>query len=162
MSKVRKEPFPRHKEDREMDFLIHHMLRSSAARFPRKEALVHGSQRLSYSEVERRVCALASGLNKAGVRRGDRVGILLEPSVSQALSIFGISQANAVFVPMNHLLFPDQVAHIINDCRMKALITTRAKLSSLLPMLQQTCVLKRTWRRLSTPRALRGSPRASC
>jgi len=120
-----------------MDFLIHHMLRTSAARLPDKEALIHGSQRLTYSQVERAVNALAYGLNEAGIERGDRVGILLEPSVPQALSIFAASKANAAFVPMNHLLFPEQVAHIINDCRMKALITTGAKLATLLPMLKQ-------------------------
>jgi len=121
-----------------MDFLIHHMLRSSAARYPRKQALVNGSQRLTYFEVESCVNALADGLNGAGLERGDRLGILLEPSLPQALSIFAASKANAVFVPINHLLFPDQVAHIVNDCRMKGLITTRSKLSTLLPVLKQT------------------------
>jgi acyl-CoA ligase (AMP-forming) (exosortase A-associated) len=121
-----------------MDFLLHHMPRSSAARHPEKEALVHGAQRLTYAEVERAVSALAYGLTAAGVERGDRVGIFLEASVPQALSIFAASQANGAFVPINHLLFPEQVAHIINDCRMKALITTEAKLATLLPILSQT------------------------
>jgi acyl-CoA ligase (AMP-forming) (exosortase A-associated) len=121
-----------------MDFLIHHMLRSSAGRYPHKHALIHESQRLTYSDVASAVNGLAYGLINAGVARGDRVGIFLEPSVPQALSIFAISQANAAFVPINHLLFPEQVEHIVNDCRMTGLITTRARLSSLLPVLQQT------------------------
>jgi non-ribosomal peptide synthetase component E (peptide arylation enzyme) len=33
-----------------MDFLIHHMLRTSAQHWAEKEALVHGDQRLSYRE----------------------------------------------------------------------------------------------------------------
>jgi acyl-CoA ligase (AMP-forming) (exosortase A-associated) len=114
------------------------MLRTSAARYPEKQALVHGHRRLTYSEAERQVNALAYGLKNAGLESGDRLGIFLEPSIPQALSIFAASQANAVFVPINHLLFPEQVAHIINDCRMKGLITTKSKLSSLLPVLQQT------------------------
>src|SRR3989449_8893590 len=120
-----------------MDFLIHHMLRTSAARYPEKEALVHGSQRLTYRQVERAVNALGYGLKNAGIERGDRVGILVEPSVAQALSIFAVSCANAAFVPINHLLFPEQVAHIVNHCRMKGLLTTKAKLAALLPVLKQ-------------------------
>ena len=120
-----------------MDFLVHHMLRSSAARHPGKEALVHGSQRLTYRQVERAVNALGYGLKNAGIERGERVGILVEPSVAQALSIFAVSCANAAFVPINHLLFPEQVAHIVNDCRMKGLITTKSKLAALLPVLEQ-------------------------
>src|SRR5687767_14615454 len=108
-----------------MDYLIHHMLRSSARRLPHKEALVHGAGRMTYSEVDRAVSALANGLRNAGLERGERLGIFLEPSLPQAISIFAASSANAVFVPINHLLHPEQVAHIMADCEVKALITTR-------------------------------------
>jgi len=114
-----------------MDFLIWHMLRESARRLPEKEALVHGEERLSYQEVSDRVARLATGLSDAGLGRGDRVGIFLEASVAQAVSIFAVSQAGGVFVPINGQLFPEQVAHIAQDCRMKGLITTPAKLSTL-------------------------------
>jgi acyl-CoA ligase (AMP-forming) (exosortase A-associated) len=114
-----------------MDFLLHHMLTSSANRFPDKEALVHGSDRLTYAQVEMMVSGLAAGLRAAGVQRGDRVAILLEPSVPQSLSLFSVSSAGAVFVPLNHVLFPDQVKHILNDCRVKAIITTGIKLADL-------------------------------
>jgi acyl-CoA ligase (AMP-forming) (exosortase A-associated) len=120
-----------------MDFLIWHLLRESARRWPEKEALVHGEERLSYSEVARRVEGLASGLKDAGVHRGDRIGIYLEASVPQAISIFGISRAEAAYVPINALLHSEQVMHIARDCGMKGLITTAAKLSSLAEVLPQ-------------------------
>jgi len=120
-----------------MDFLIHHMLATSAQRLPDKEALVHGSQRLSYSEVDRSVNALAHGLQSAGLQRGERIGIFLEPSIAQALSLFAASKAASVFVPVNHLLFPEQVAHIMRDCRMKALITTKSRLADLAGVLSE-------------------------
>ncbi len=118
-----------------MDLLIHHLLRSSAECSPEKEALVHGDQRLSYGDVARRTTGLSSGLLRAGLRRTDRVGIYLEPSVAQVVSIFGISEAGGAFVPINGALFPEQVAHMAADCGMKALITTPAKLSMLATIL---------------------------
>ena len=120
-----------------MDFLIHHMLQTSAHRFPEKEALVHGGERLSYREVERRVAGLAHGLREAGAARGDRIGIYLDASVPQVLSIFGVSRAGGVYVPINGLLFPDQVAHIARDCQMKGLITTPEKLLTLSAALKE-------------------------
>jgi len=45
-----------------MDFLIHHMLKTSAARFPEKEALICENERLPYGEVARRAGCLAYGL----------------------------------------------------------------------------------------------------
>jgi acyl-CoA ligase (AMP-forming) (exosortase A-associated) len=125
-----------------MDFLIHHMLRASALRSPEKEALVHGDQRLSYREVARRCSGLAKGLRRAGLLRGDRIGIYLDPSVAQVISIFGTSEAGGVFVPINATLFPEQVGHIAKDCGMKGLITTPAKLSALAPLLPQLPALE--------------------
>jgi acyl-CoA ligase (AMP-forming) (exosortase A-associated) len=125
-----------------MDFLIHHMLRTSFERSPDKEALVHGDQRLSYGDVARRTGGLAKGLRSAGVARGDRIGIYLEPSVAQVVSIFGISEAGGVYVPINATLFPEQVGHIAKDCGMKGLITTAAKLFSLAAVLQQIPTLE--------------------
>lgn len=114
-----------------MDYLVHHMLRKSTQRSPQKEALVHGPERLTYQKLSDRVEALAAGLRQAGVERGDRVGIYLEASVPQVISIFAISRAGGVFVPINSELFPDQVSHIVRDCGMKALITSSSHASEL-------------------------------
>jgi acyl-CoA ligase (AMP-forming) (exosortase A-associated) len=48
---------------------------------------------------------------------------LLEPSVPLATSLFGISRAHGVFVPIHHSLLPNQVEHILTDCQMKGLVT---------------------------------------
>ncbi len=118
-----------------MDFLIHHMLQTSAARFPDREALADPDKSLAFQEAAKQVSGLAEGLRQAGTRKGDRIGIYLETSVPHALAILGVSQAGAVFVPINGLLFPEQVAHIANDCRMRGLITSREKLTSLTSIL---------------------------
>jgi acyl-CoA ligase (AMP-forming) (exosortase A-associated) len=107
------------------------MLRASARSFPRKEALVHGDERLSYDELEKLTIRLAGGLERSGLARSDRIGIYLEPSVAQVVSIFGISQAGGVYVPINGALFPEQVSHIAHDCGMKGIITTATKLLAL-------------------------------
>ena len=125
-----------------MDFLIHHMLIASARRAPEKEALVHGEQRLAYKEVARKVSGLASGLKQAGLSRGDRLGIYLDASVPQVISIFAASQAQAVFVPINAMLFPEQVSHIARDCSMTGLITTPEKIAALADVLTQIPSLK--------------------
>ena len=44
---------------------------------------------------------MAAGLRGLGMERGDRVGIYMEPSVAQALSIFAVSRAGGVFVPVD-------------------------------------------------------------
>lgn len=114
-----------------MNYLVHHMLMASARRSPEAEALVHGARRLSYREVAEQTAGLAAGLRNAGLERCDRVGVYLDACVEQVVSIFGISLAGGVFVPVNSQLFPEQVVHIASDCGMKGLITTREKLAKL-------------------------------
>jgi acyl-CoA ligase (AMP-forming) (exosortase A-associated) len=120
-----------------MDFLIWHLLRDGVRRMPDKEALVHGDQRLTYGEVARRTAGLATALRAAGMKRGERVGIYLEASVPQVISMFGVSQGEGVYVPINAVLHAEQVMHIARDCSMKALVTTAAKLASLADVLPQ-------------------------
>jgi acyl-CoA synthetase (AMP-forming)/AMP-acid ligase II len=84
-----------------MDFLVHHLLHTSARRFPDKEALVHAGQRLTYALLAGKTQGFAYHLQRLGVQRGDRVGVYLEAGAPQVLSIFAISQAGGVFVPIN-------------------------------------------------------------
>ncbi len=125
-----------------MDYLIWHLLRENVRRSPQKEALVHKEQRLTYAEVGRCTSGLATGLRSKGINRGDRVGIYMDASIPQVLSIFGVSEAEGVYVPISALLHADQVAHIARDCGMKALITTPAKLASLAEALPQMSSLE--------------------
>jgi len=125
-----------------VDSLVHHMLRASVRRAPEKEALVHGDQRLPYQELARRTTGLAHGLRGAGLTRGERVGIFLEASVPQVISIFAVSEAEGVFVPINTLLLADQVSFIAQDCSITGLITTPGKLADLAILLPQIPSLK--------------------
>jgi acyl-CoA ligase (AMP-forming) (exosortase A-associated) len=125
-----------------MDYLIWHLLRESARRTPQKEALIHRDQRLTYGGVARRTSSLGAGLRSKGLKRGDRVGIYLDASVPQVISIFGVSQAEGVYVPISALLHADQVSHIARDCGMKALITSPSKLAALTEVLPQMTSLE--------------------
>ena len=108
-----------------MDFLVHHLLRTTADRHPDHEALVGGDERWDYATTANRVQAVASGLRELGVERGDRVGVWLPASIPQAISLLAISAAGGVFVPMHESLFPRQIAHIVQDCQVKVLMTAR-------------------------------------
>jgi acyl-CoA ligase (AMP-forming) (exosortase A-associated) len=124
-----------------MQYLVHHMLFQSASVDPNQEALVDTENRLDYATTAEQVASLASRLQALGVRRGDRVAIFLAPSVSLPLAILGVSMAGAAFVPIHHGLFPDQVAHILNDSGAITLITDNKRLALLQKTLAQKTVV---------------------
>ena len=122
--------------------LLNHFLEKSAEKFPDKIALVCQGERLTYQQINSSANRLAKGLKDFGVERGDRVAIFLENSVEAVLSIFGILKADAVFVVINPTTKKDKLTYILNNCRVKTLITNSDKLDLLNEVLQKTHSVK--------------------
>jgi amino acid adenylation domain-containing protein len=122
--------------------LLNHFLEKSAEKFPDKIALVCQGERLTYQQIDSSANRLAKGLKDSGVERGDRVAIFLENSVESVLSIFGILKADAVFVVINPTTKKDKLTYILNNCRVKALITSPDKPDLLKEVLQKTDSVK--------------------
>ena len=125
-----------------MPYLVHHMLTESTARSPDREALVDGGRRLSYAAAAQQVGAIAAHLQALGVASGDRVAIQLKPDLDLPLAILGTAMAGAVFVPVHHGLFPDQVAHVLTDSGATVLVTHGPQLRKLEPVLPQAPALR--------------------
>ncbi len=125
-----------------MQYLVHHMLLESARRSPDHSALVDGDRRLDFGAVAQQVALIASQLQSMGVCRGDRIAIYLKPGVDLPLAILGVSMAGAVFVPVHHGSFPDQLAHILTDSGAVALITDGQRLEKLETILSKATSLR--------------------
>ena len=113
------------------DYLLHHTLFSSAARAPDAEALAFKGERLTFARFAAAAARLANGLRGLGVRRGDRVAVLLGPSVELPVAIYGANAAGAAFVPAHHSLRPAQVGHVLRDCGVRVLVTAAGRLGEL-------------------------------
>jgi acyl-CoA synthetase (AMP-forming)/AMP-acid ligase II len=96
-------------------YLLHHLLARAEATDPDQEAVVDRSRRFSFRALGEAARAYAEALHARGVGRRDRVAIYLEKSYEEAVAIFGISMADAVFVPCFALLKAAQVGHIVAD-----------------------------------------------
>jgi amino acid adenylation domain-containing protein len=64
-------------------------------------AVVYGSQRVTYGELEERANKLANSLSAAGARKGNRVVILVDDTVRMITSIIAVLKIGGVFVPLD-------------------------------------------------------------
>jgi acetyl-CoA synthetase len=73
----------------------------------------------------------AHWLAEQSVAAGDRVAIMLEPSLAFYVSLFGVMKLGAIAVPLFTLFGPDGVRLRIDDCNPRLLLTTSDKAQSL-------------------------------
>jgi len=107
-----------------MAFLLHQLILDSAQRTPDAPALLFKKEILSYAALQRDVARVASGLRALGVEQGERVAVYLPKQFEMVTALFGAAAAGGVFVPVNPILKPAQVGHILRDCATRILITS--------------------------------------
>ncbi len=119
---------------------FHHLLSQAAATTPDAPALSYRGVTVSYAEMWRIARSAASQLHAMGLAPGDRVAVYLEKRIETVAAFFAASVAGGIFVPINHVLKPAQVSHILGDCGARVLITSAERLSQLAPILPNTSV----------------------
>ena len=76
-------------------------LRAAVERAPDREALVDGERRMTYGELGAAVDGAASAIADMGVKRGDRVALLLGNRLETVVLLYACAVAGAIAVPMN-------------------------------------------------------------
>ncbi|MFD3482856.1 class I adenylate-forming enzyme family protein [Streptomyces sp. NPDC058665] len=94
-----------------------------AERTPDREFLVIGGLRLTYGEFAAWADVLAANLVEAGVVRGDRVLIQLPNLAEALLGQVAAFRIGAVNVPVVPIYREHEMAHIVNDCKPRAVIS---------------------------------------
>jgi acyl-CoA ligase (AMP-forming) (exosortase A-associated) len=113
------------------EFTLHDLLYNSVEREPDKVAVVDGNAEYTYQDLERQSGALCSALQDAGVKKGDRVGVLMEKSWEAIVAMPAVSRAGAAYVNINPLLKAPQIQYIVGDCDIRVLIGDSDKLETL-------------------------------
>ena len=96
------------------------MLDDSAARWPQREAVVCGPERLTYQTVDEKANQVANLLARNGIHPGDRVALSCVNIPWFPIIYYGILKAGAVVVPMNVLLKSREIAYHLTDSGARA------------------------------------------
>ncbi len=114
--------------------LLHELIALAAERRGEHVAITSGQQTVPYAGLQQACHAFATGLMALGLARSERVGIYLEKRPEFVIAAFGAAAAGGSYVPINPLLKPEQVGHILRDCNARVLVTSTERLSLLLPV----------------------------
>lgn len=107
-----------------------HLLQANAGRAA-KAAFVDDQGSISYGELNERVRRLAAGLRAIGIKREERVLLLMLDSTDWPVSFLGAIHAGLVPVAVNTLLTADDYAYMLEHSRAQAVLVSGALLPTL-------------------------------
>ncbi|MCZ7682876.1 MAG: AMP-binding protein [Sandaracinaceae bacterium] len=108
---------------------LHDLLADAAEHRPEHVALRCDGASLTYSDIAERAGALARTLAELGVRRGDRVMLLLHNRAEAVIAFWGVLEANAVVTVVHPQTKAEKLAHLVRDCTPAVLVTEAQLLS---------------------------------
>jgi len=99
------------------DLTFYDLIRRNAVAFRRRQAWLDAEdvRTLTFSEFKEQVDRLACGLQKQGVGKSDRIGVLAKNSLEYFLLIGASAALGAIILPINWRLSADEICFIVND-----------------------------------------------
>ena len=114
---------------------LHDLLSNAAREFPDRPALIFFGQKIGYHELDRLSNRFAHALRRLGVKKGDRVAIVL-PNIPQfVIAFYGTLKAGAVVVLGSPLSNEAEIAYQLQHSGAQVLFT----LSSYRAMVERVC-----------------------
>ncbi|MBW2037487.1 MAG: acyl--CoA ligase [Deltaproteobacteria bacterium] len=105
---------------------IPEMLSVVAKQNANRTAVVDGGIAINYATLEKRIISVAAKLDSMGVRRGDRIALLLPNGLDFVKSYFGIVALGAIAVPLNDHYQKTELLYFLKDCGVSLIITSQS------------------------------------
>nr|WP_293251002.1 acyl-CoA synthetase [Panacagrimonas sp.] len=102
------------------------LLWRSAARTPKKTALIYNDLRQTFAELDETVNRTANALAARGVTQGDHVAILSHNNHAFVVVRFALARLGAVTVPINFMLQASEIAFILENAEARGMIVEDA------------------------------------
>jgi long-chain acyl-CoA synthetase len=101
---------------------VFHFLEESAKNYPDKPCTIFKGAVITYQEMSRITDNLAAALVDLGVKKGDRVGVLIPNTPQFVIAFFAILKAGGVVVATNPQYTGREITHQAKDSGMKLMI----------------------------------------
>ncbi|PEJ57634.1 MULTISPECIES: long-chain-fatty-acid--CoA ligase [unclassified Bacillus (in: firmicutes)] len=134
-----------------MSWNLNENLRKSTEKFPNRLSLTFANESMTYRELDSTVDLVASNLIHYGIKKGDKVALLLGNCTEFVIAYYGILRAGGVVVPINPIYTGDEISYILSNSQSKAVIANTslefvlANLKEQLNDLEMTFYIESTW-----------------
>ena len=113
------------------------MLEQAAKLYGEKPVVAMGDQRLSYAQLDEASNKIANALVSMGLRKGERVAILLPNSPEFVATYFGVVKLGGIAVPLDIRYRMDELTSLFDDFQPRVLVTQSPTLEPIVPFLSR-------------------------
>lgn len=114
------------------DIPLHQNLADAARDYPQNPATIFFDATLTYQELDALANRFAAGLQRLGVKKGDRVALYLPNCPQFIIAYYGALRTGAIVVPCNPLYVARELEHQLNDSGSETIVA----LSKLYPVVK--------------------------
>src|SRR5580700_9365597 len=108
-----------------MEFNLADLFECVAARVPEREAIVWGTRRLTYRQLDERANRLAHGLQSRGVQRGQHVGIYMYSRPEFLETMLAAYKIRAVPINVNYRYVAEELAYLFSNADLVTVVAER-------------------------------------
>lgn len=130
--------FRKKKEDVEKPNTIADILTYQAYKHSNKKYIFFKDIVYTYSQAEKLCNKISRVLAFSGIRKGDRVAIMMENSPYFIFAAFAISKAGGIIVPVNSFLKDKEVSYIVTNCEATAIFISE-KFKGIISKVKEDC-----------------------
>jgi len=107
------------------DLLLPEILEETAAAFPETPAVIFHDRPITYREIRTRTKSLASGLSGIGVKRGQRVAIMLPNCPQYIEALYAVLKIGGIVVNTNPMYVERELEHQLRDSGAETILALR-------------------------------------
>ncbi|WP_166922948.1 non-ribosomal peptide synthetase [Flavobacterium poyangense] len=111
------------------DYGIHNLIEETAVKYPENVAIIDNEQQLTYTQINTLANKISHYLIENGIKKKDRVGVLMQRSTEFVATVLGILKAGAIYVPLGKDYPVQRIEEIINQAEIGTIVATTACLS---------------------------------
>ena len=118
------------------------LIKSRADRFGERILLRYKEKALSYREIDEKTDRLAKAFQNLGIKKGDRVGIMLQNCLEVVESYFAIWKTGAWAVPVNPVFTRHEAEYVLNNAGARLIVAGEEQYPRIEPVREKVSSLE--------------------
>ncbi|RKQ35754.1 long-chain-fatty-acid--CoA ligase [Oceanobacillus halophilus] len=101
---------------------VYSLLKATSEKYDKRTAIIHENEKITYEQLKERIDMLAGAWNELGLRKGERVGLMISNQPNYIISYYAAMKLGLIVVQINPRYTARELLQIVNDSDTKYIV----------------------------------------